>query len=421
MGSQEILKQYNALKNQYDAVNYDSILKAQLEKDAANKKADVDTFSSGYDSQINNTQAFYDKKIADEKIAYDSEYQKNAVQKLINEKKIAETNANLGLTDSGLNRTQQTAAQLGYANQKGRIDLARQSALDNLTLAMTDAITTLQNQKASGIRDIENNWKSYSENQAQNTYNAQLNSIAGQLSDMGDQYVDAVKAEADAAAEVQKAAIEAAGKKTNVSYGAGGTSTGGYIVSSKTGTLSRDYMGSLKDNGVSTVYSYDEDGGIKSVTYTDSNSGISATFDVGVNPYYGDMHEDLRNEDGEYDPSRAFSNGYQPNNIKGEKLFATKYDKVEVYDGSPQTVFKTKSNDKLWIWDAARNDYIDYREFMGVKDWDAGDWEGYFATVRNIDGRAAAEEELLFYSNNGLLPDDMMYFARIGAQGSFGH
>ena len=61
MGSQEILKQYNALKNQYDAVNYDSILKTQLEKDAANKKADVDPFSSGYDSQINNTQTFNDK------------------------------------------------------------------------------------------------------------------------------------------------------------------------------------------------------------------------------------------------------------------------------------------------------------------------------------------------------------------------
>ena len=345
MGSQEILKQYNALKNQCDEVNYDSILKAQLEKDAVNKKADVDTFSSGHDSQINNTQAVYDKKIADEKIAYDSEYQKNAVQKLINEKKIAETNANLGLTDSGLNRTQQTAVQLSYANQKGKIDLARQSALDNLTLAMTDAITTLQNKKASGIRDIENNWKSYSENQAQNTYKAQLNSIAGQLSDMGDQYVDAVKAEADAA-----------GKRPNISYGAGGTSTGGYIVSSKTGTLSRDYMGSLKDNGVSTVYSYDKDGDIKSVTYTDSNSGISATFDAGVNPYTGKMNKDVRDKDGYYDSSKAFDNGYQPNNINGKPLKLAE-DKAINVNGQLQKVFKC--GDKYYTWDGKYNEYFE--------------------------------------------------------------
>ena len=348
MGSQEILKQYNALKNQYDAVNYDSILKAQLEKDAANKKADVDTFSSGYDSQINNTQAFYDKKIADEKIAYDSEYQKNAVQKLINEKKIAETNANLGLTDSGLNRTQQTAAQLGYANQKGKIDLARQSALDNLTLAMTDAITTLQNQKASGIRDIENNWKSYSENQAQNTYNAQLNSIAGQLSDMGDQYVDAVKAEADAAAEVQKAVIEAAGKKPNVSYGAGGTYDNNYILKTKDGLLSRSYYGTLKENGVDTVYNYDGEGNILSVTYTDNNSGKQTTIAYGKNPYTG-----ADNINGNSEAAKAvkrygaYDNGYQPKGVYlngkyyGKMVEVVGKTKPEDTDGIAFNIFKT--------------------------------------------------------------------------------
>lgn len=372
MGSQEILKQYNALKNQYDAVNYDSILKAQLEKDAANKKADVDTFSSGYDSQINNTQAVYDKKIADEKIAYDSEYQKNAVQKLINEKKIAETNANLGLTDSGLNRTQQTAVQLSYANQKGKIDLARQSALDNLTLAMTDAITTLQNKKASGIRDIENNWKSYSENQAQNTYKAQLNSIAGQLSDMGDQYVDAVKAEADAA-----------GKRPNISYGAGGTHDNNYILKTKDGLLSRSYYGTLKDNGVDTVYNYDGDGEILSVTYTDNNSGKQTTIAYGKNPYTG---ED--NINGNSDAAKAvkkygaYDNGYQP---KGVYLNGKDYGKmVGAVDKTDPTktfgiafnIFKTmdKANEThYWVWDATINNYaemIQVKNNEGALVWD---------------------------------------------------
>lgn len=341
MGSQEILKQINTVKNQYDAVNYDTTLKAQLEKDAANKKADIDTFSSGYDSQINNTQAVYDKNIADEKIAYDSEYQKNAVQKLINEKKIAETNANLGLTDSGLNRTQQTAVQLSYANQKGKIDLARQSALDNLTLAMTDAITTLQNEKASGIRDIENNWKSYSEQQAQNTYNTQLSSYTSQLSDLGDQYTDAVKAEADAAAEVQKAAIAASAKLPNVSYGAGGTSNGNYILKTSGGLLSRDFTGSLADNNINVIYNNDG-----TTTYVDNNSGKKTTLDSDINPYTG-----TRNNDTDYG---VFANGYQPDNVKGEKLKKVK-DVVVSVKGNNQSVWY--ANGVYYVWDGANNKY----------------------------------------------------------------
>jgi len=387
----------NSIIEQMNALSFDEEKKKQREKYKTDMQADIDLSNAGYDSQINSMQNYYDKQIGDAKIAYDTEYQKNAVQKLINEKKIAETNANLGLTDSGLNRTQQTAAQLSYANQKGKIDLARQSALDNLTLAMTDAITTLQNQKAASARDITKQWNDYADIQAQNIYNTKYNG-----------YVDMHNAQVEADAAVQKAAIEASAKAPNVSYGAGGTSNGNYILQTSGGLLSRDFTGSLADNNINVIYNNDG-----TTTYVDNNSGKKTTLDSDINPYTG-----TRNNDVDYG---AFSNGYQPNNVKGEKLFATKYDKVEVYDGSPQTVFKTKSNDKLWIWDAARNDYIDYREFMGVKDWDAGDWEGYFATVRNIDGRAAAEEELLFYSNNGLLPDDMMYFARIGAQGSFGH
>ena len=357
MGSQEILKQYNALKNQYDEVNYDSILKAQLEKDAVNKKADVDTFSSGYDSQINNTQAVYDKKIADEKVAYDSEYQKNAFQKLINEKIIAETNANLGLTDSGLNRTQQTAVQLSYANQKGKIDLARQSALDNLTLAMTDAITTLQNKKASGIRDIENNWKSYSENQAQNTYNAQLNSIAGQLSDMGAQYVDAVKAEADAVAEVQKAAINASAKAKE--------NENNKILWYYTGTYDED------DNPIFR-----------------NSEGKTQAFGKGVNPYTNENNKKyvitdkkgnivtkdksvLKANGTDTQKAAAYygvcENGYQP---KGVVINGEKQGTIKAYDAIPdgneitgkkQNVWYTKETGKYWVWYGRGNTYVEVK------------------------------------------------------------
>lgn len=195
MGTNSIIANMNAL-------SLDEEQKKQREKYKADMQADIDADGASWDSQISTTQKYYDKQIGDAKIAYDSEYQKNAVQKLINEKQIAEKNANLGLTDSGLNRTQQTAAQLSYANQKGKIDLARQSALDNLTLAMTDAITTLQNQKATSARNITNKWNNYADTQAQNIYDTKYNG-----------YVDMYNAQVKADADVQKAAIEANNSK----------------------------------------------------------------------------------------------------------------------------------------------------------------------------------------------------------------
>lgn len=51
----------------------------------------------------------YNYRIAEAEKAYDDSYRENAIQKLINERQVAESMANMGLTDSGLNRTQQTA------------------------------------------------------------------------------------------------------------------------------------------------------------------------------------------------------------------------------------------------------------------------------------------------------------------------
>ena len=131
---QEAINQRNTLANQMSNLNSEDYINKYKSANAAKQQAEVDASNKSFDDQITNTKAAYGKLIEDEKIAYEDQYQKNAVQKLINEQQIAEHNANLGLTDSGLNRTQQTAVQLSYANQKGDIDIARQSKLDELTL-----------------------------------------------------------------------------------------------------------------------------------------------------------------------------------------------------------------------------------------------------------------------------------------------
>lgn len=295
----------NSIIEQMNALSFDEEKKKQREKYKTDMQADIDLSNAGYDSQINSTQNYYDRQIGDAKTAYDSEYQKNAVQKLINEKKIAEKNANLGLTDSGLNRTQQTAVQLSYANQKGKLDLARQSALDNLTLAMTDAITTLQNQKAASARDITKQWNDYADTQAQNIYNTKYNG-----------YVDMHNAQVEADAAVQKAAIEASAKaKEN------------------------------ENNKILWYYTGTYDGSGNPIFR--NSEGKTQAFGVGVNPYTGTKHKDAKNG--------TFSNGYQPNNINGEKLIPAKNEKgATVYTnitGKQQTVWKCGNSYYVWYGD----------------------------------------------------------------------
>lgn len=54
-------------------------------------------------------------------------------------------------------------------------------------------------------------------------------------------------------------------------------------------------------------------------------------------------------------------------------------------------------------------------------DWGAGDWNDYFAQIRQAEGKAAAEEELNYFIQNGLIPQNMVAYAATGARGSLGH
>lgn len=77
--------------------------------------------------------------------------------------------------------------------------------------------------------------------------------------------------------------------------------------------------------------------------------GKERTYAPGVNPYTG-----TKNSDTEYG---TFSNGYQPNNINGQKL--SKSGITDVVNGVTQNVWKTPDG-KLWIWDGTKNRYLEY-------------------------------------------------------------
>lgn len=304
----------------------------------AQRNADVAASDKMYDTQRRQTQDTYDRQIKDTNNSYEDMYRENAVQRLINERKIAEDMAGLGLTDSGLNRTQQTATQLSYANSKNKIDVNRQKAVDTLTAALADAVSQIDANKIAAAEKIRSSYESGWQSAAQSTYNKELEEETQRQKNAYD-YSIKLYEQRQKAYEKQLRAE----KENN------------YIIKANGGFLSYGYKGTLKDNGVAVYYETDSKG--NPVTrYVDRNSGKSTTMARGVNPYStGEINRDLLDENGNYDVKKAFSNGYQPNNIGGKKL--VKVDTIDLPEvGRTQNVFKTPDG-KYWTWNGSENKY----------------------------------------------------------------
>ena len=92
---------------------------------------------------------------------YQKLYDTYAVQELVNRRQVQETMANMGLTDSGLNRTQQTA----IAIQRGNADAAARLEQQQKTQELQDKIAQLmesgaaqKQQQEAAIRNDSANW-----------------------------------------------------------------------------------------------------------------------------------------------------------------------------------------------------------------------------------------------------------------------
>lgn len=284
-------------------------------------KADIAASGKVYDTQRRQTQDTYDRQIKDTNNSYEDMYRENAVQRLINERKIAEDMAGLGLTDSGLNRTQQTAVQLSYANSKNKIDVNRQKAVDTLTASLADAVSRIDANKLAAAEKIRSSYESGWSSAAQSTYAKELEEQTKQQKQYYDYSLKALKSQ-------QKAAKEAS-----------------YIIQTNGGTLRRNFTGSLKDNNVSVIY----DKTNKTTTYIDNNSGKKTTVASSVNPYTGNDNSELIEEFG------AFDNGYQPRGVRGHGKLLRSVGK-DAINGNMQNIFEA-ADASLWIWDGSINEY----------------------------------------------------------------
>lgn len=149
--------------------------------------------------------------------------------------------------------------------------------------------------------------------------------------------------------EESKAASSGSGGSGS-SGGSGGSGGGGAIYNSD---------GTVKEGYTTTNESYfDKNGNFKKATFSRTDANGNAVWYIdgkevirqpGANPYTGAVNPDTKNG--------TFSNGYQPNNVGGQKL--TKSGITDTLNGVTQNVWKTPDG-QLWIWDGTQNKYLKY-------------------------------------------------------------
>lgn len=111
-----------------------------------------------YDKQAAAVNANADASIKDVGTAYDDQQRTIAVQKLINERKVAESMANLGSTDSGLNRTQQTAVQLSAANAGYELNRQKQADISKINLQRDNSLSEIEQNRIATEMEINNTY-----------------------------------------------------------------------------------------------------------------------------------------------------------------------------------------------------------------------------------------------------------------------
>jgi hypothetical protein len=116
----------------------------------------VASYNKQADQNVAEATADIEEQKKETAASYEERYSQNAVQQLVNERYLQERMANLGLTDSGLNRTQMTALQL----QRGRADYEtgekKRGAIQSLEDSLAEYKKSVEADKAENKLKVEN-------------------------------------------------------------------------------------------------------------------------------------------------------------------------------------------------------------------------------------------------------------------------
>lgn len=127
-------------------------------KNAAKKEKEL--INQTAEEEINAITEDYNSSVADVNKQYEDAFKRNATQRALNERYLERKSAEMGLTDSGLNRTQQTANQLSYANQNAALDAGLLKDVNTLSAAMKARKLETEQKRRSDIAAVESNLES---------------------------------------------------------------------------------------------------------------------------------------------------------------------------------------------------------------------------------------------------------------------
>ncbi len=114
-----------------------------------------DVINTTYDASDKVIKENYDVGVADTKESYGELLDANAVQRMITERQIAESMANAGLTNSGMNVSQITATELSYANAQNKARRQQQAAIETLAKTMRESLLNNDLQRKTALQGVE--------------------------------------------------------------------------------------------------------------------------------------------------------------------------------------------------------------------------------------------------------------------------
>ena len=153
---------------------YDYHLKNVKKNSKTELDSAIEENNKNFENQKKAVQDNYNYQINATEKSYADDYRENAIQKLVNERMVAESMSNMGLRDSGLNRTQMTANQLSYGNNKAALDRQKQAQVDALAQQLAATLSEIDINKSAAAASIRQSYDNRAIQTATELYNADV-------------------------------------------------------------------------------------------------------------------------------------------------------------------------------------------------------------------------------------------------------
>ncbi len=186
------------------AKSYIEYLKEILASQEETKKQKIFANDTEYEGLKGQVKSDAKKSISETNASYGALVDMENVRRLINERKISESIANMGLTDSGLNRTQQTAVELSHSNKVSGLFAQRRAQVDAIKLRTEQKLQELEGKRIQFNSTVENSFLEAAQKTASDLYNDDITAEAKAKEAELKKQIEALKEEKKALEKNQK-------------------------------------------------------------------------------------------------------------------------------------------------------------------------------------------------------------------------